>query len=233
MIRIDKFLCMMESCSRSQARELIKKGKVTVNGQIVKQAEVKIHEEKDRVSCQGREISFKPHVYYMLNKPAGVVSATRDKLDRTVLDLLKNAPGKNLFPVGRLDKDTEGLLLVTNDGDLCHNLLSPAKHVPKTYLVKTAYTISSVMKTGLETGVDIGEDKPARPAVVNILEDKAMELTITEGKFHQVKRMLKAVGNEVIYLKRLSMGRLTLDETLLPGEYRQLTDTEIEKLRQG
>lgn len=233
MIRLDKFLCAMEVGSRSQVKEILKKGQVTVNGKICSKADCKIDENKDRVICLGREISFSSHAYYMLNKPAGVVSATRDNRDRTVLDILKDAPGKNLFPVGRLDKDTEGLLLITNDGELSHNLLSPRKHVPKTYLVKAALPLSKRMKEQLEAGVDIGEGRPVRPAKVSLLEERVLKLTITEGKFHQVKRMLKAVGNEVIYLKRLSMGSLSLDEGLKPGEYRKLTPEEIKKLKQG
>ena len=171
------------------------------------------------------------HHYYMLNKPQGVVSATMDNHDKTVLDLLKDAPGKDLFPVGRLDKDTEGLLLITNDGELSHNLLSPKKHVDKTYLVETRELVTSEMVQRLEQGVDIGEEKLTLPAKVKILEDKKIELTITEGKFHQVKRMLKAVENEVVYLKRLTMGSLVLDEKLALGEYRCLTEEEVSKLK--
>ena len=148
------------------------------------------------------------------------------------MDLLKEAPGKDLFPVGRLDKDTEGLLLITNDGELSHNLLSPKKHVDKTYLVETAAIVTEEMVGQLKQGVDIGEDKMTLPAKVKLLEDKKIELTIMEGKFHQVKRMLKAVGNEVVYLKRLSMGSLTLDSDLNLGEYRSLTKEEITQLKE-
>ena len=178
-----------------------------------------------------KEVSYQKFYYYMLNKPAGVVSATTDQHDKTVLDLLKDAYGKDLFPVGRLDKDTEGLLLITNDGELSHNLLSPKKHVDKTYLVKTKEMVTLDMASALEQGVDIGEEKLTLPAKVKILKEKEIELSITEGKFHQVKRMLKAVGNEVIYLKRLSMGSLLLDESLKCGEYRSLTDAEILELK--
>ncbi len=230
MIRLDKFLGMMEIGTRSQIKEMIRKGQVTLNGQICKQADCKIHKDWDQVCLQGKRISYEPLVYYMLNKPAGVVSATKDKRDRTVLDLLKTASGRDLFPVGRLDKDTEGLLLITNDGDLSHRLLSPRKHVPKTYYVRTASPLTEEMKKHLEQGVDIGEDKPTLPAAVSILDKTSLELTITEGKFHQVKRMLKAVGNEVLYLKRLSMGGITLDEGLAPGEYRKLSAEEISTL---
>ena len=231
MIRLDKFLCEMEAGTRSQVKEMIKKGQVTVDGQVIKKADYKLEETSAKVSLQGKELSYQRFYYYMLNKPAGVVSATIDNHDKTVLDLLKDALGKELFPVGRLDKDTEGLLLITNDGELSHNLLSPKKHVAKTYLVKTAQKITEEMAEKLEAGVDIGEEKLTLPAKVNILEEKALELTITEGKFHQVKRMLKAVDNEVVFLKRLSMGSLKLDEKLLPGEYRTLTDKEILNLK--
>lgn len=232
MIRLDKFLCNMEAGTRSQVKDMIKKGQVTVNGTVCKTSDYKIQEDVDKVCLLGKEISYQTFYYYMLNKPQGVVSATIDNLDKTVLDLLKDAPGKDLFPVGRLDKDTEGLLLITNDGALSHRLLSPKKHVPKTYYVETKSPCTESMKTALEEGVDIGEEKLTLPAKVNVLDECHIELTITEGKFHQVKRMLKAVDNEVIYLKRLSMGTLVLDENLKLGEYRPLTKEELQKLNE-
>ena len=231
MIRLDKFLCEMELGTRSQVKDMIKKGQVSVDGEVIKKADCKFEETTAKVCVNGKEISYQKYFYYMLNKPAGVVSATTDNHDKTVLDLLKDAQGKELFPVGRLDKDTVGLLLITNDGELSHNLLSPKKHVDKTYLVRTAEIVTQNMVQALEKGVDIGEEKLTLPAKVKQLEDNIIELTITEGKFHQVKRMLKAVGNEVIYLKRLSMGSLKLDEKLKLGEYRTLTETEIEALK--
>ena len=230
MIRLDKFLCEMEIGTRSQVKDMIKKGQVSVDGEVIKKADFKFDEKTTRVCVNEKEISYQKFFYYMLNKPAGVVSATTDNHDKTVLDLLKEAPGKDLFPVGRLDKDTEGLLLITNDGELSHNLLSPKKHVEKTYLVKTAESVTTDMIQALEKGVDIGEEKITLPAKVKVLEDKEMELTITEGKFHQVKRMLKAVNNEVVYLKRLSMGSLLLDANLELGEYRPLTEMELSEL---
>lgn len=233
MLRLDKFLGTMDLGTRSQVKEMIKRGQVSVNGEVCRQADRKIREDLDKILIQGKEIAYEPFVYYLLNKPTGVVSATRDKLDRTVMDLLKGARGKELFPVGRLDKDTEGLLLITNDGELSHCLLSPKKHIPKTYFVKVQAIITEEMKQQLEQGVDIGEDRPTLPARVKLLDENSLELTITEGKFHQVKRMLKAVGNEVIYLKRLSMGSLKLDESLAPGAYRSLTKEEIGKLKEG
>ena len=232
MIRLDKFLCEMEIGTRSQVKEMIKKGLVTVDGEVIKKADFKFEESKAKVFVKDKEISYQKFYYYMLHKPAGVVSATVDNHDRTVMELLKDAPGKDLFPVGRLDKDTEGLLLITNDGELSHNLLSPKKHVDKTYLVETRENITKKMMQELEEGVDIGEDKPTMPAKVKLVEDKKMELTIREGKFHQVKRMLQAVENEVIYLKRLSMGSLVLDEKLGLGEFRCLTKQEIEDLKE-
>ena len=231
MIRLDKFLCEMEIGTRSQVKDMVKKGMVSVDGEIIKKADYKFDETAAKVCVNGKELSYQKFFYYMLNKPQGVVSATADNHDRTVLDLLKDAPGKDLFPVGRLDKDTEGLLLITNDGELSHNLLSPKKHVDKTYLVETKEPVVEDMILKLEQGVDIGEEKLTLPAKVNKLEDKKIELTITEGKFHQVKRMLKAVDNEVVYLKRLSMGSLKLDAELALGEYRGLTEDEIIALK--
>lgn len=168
--------------------------------------------------------------YFMLNKPAGVISATEDAMQDTVLDFFKEEPYKNLYPVGRLDKDTEGLLLITNDGDLGHRLLSPKKHVPKTYYVGLAHGLSQSDIDALERGIDIGEKKLTLPAKVEIVEENAVYITITEGKFHQVKRMFEAVNNQVVYLKRVSMGSLHLDKSLRPGEYRSLTQEEKEEL---
>lgn len=231
MIRIDKFLCEMNIGSRSEVKNYLKQGLVTVNGNIVKKADIKLEEEKDVVTYKGETVKYSRYVYYMLHKPAGVVSATNDKTCRTVNELLKNTGYTDIFPVGRLDKDTEGLLLMTNDGKLAHNLLSPKKHVAKTYLAVLKEEISKEDILCLESGVDIGEEKPTRQAKVEVMDSKSIRITITEGKFHQVKRMLHAVGNEVVYLKRLSMGSLELDESLAAGEYRELTELEIDVLK--
>ncbi len=233
MIRLDKFLCDMEIGSRSQVKEMIKKGMVSVDETVIKKPEYKFDEIISEVKVKERIISYQKFYYYMLNKPAGVVSATADKQEKTVVDLLKDTPGKDLFPVGRLDKDTVGLLLITNDGELSHGLLSPKKHVNKTYLVETHKKVTLDMIRNLESGVDIGEDKMTLPAKVNQIGDKRIELTIVEGKIHQVKRMLKAVNNEVKYLKRLSMGELKLDEKLQEGQFRALTKEEITALKKG
>ena len=228
MIRLDKFLSQMNIGTRSEVKNAVRKGKVTVNGEICKNADQKIDEYNDIICFQNQKVCYEKFVYYMLNKPAGVVSATSDNRDRTVLDLLKDDDTvSDIFPVGRLDKDTEGLLILTNDGEMAHNLLSPKKHIDKTYRVITKENITKEQWTLLEHGVDIGENIVTMPARVEVIGNKELLLTICEGKFHQVKRMLKAVGNEVAYLERKKMGNLYLDESLLRGEYRRLTAEEI------
>ena len=172
----------------------------------------------------------------MLHKPSGVVSATEDRRERTVLDLLKKEEQKGLFPVGRLDKDTEGLLLLTNDGELAHRLLAPGKHVDKVYYARVEGQVTEEHMAALRKGLEIGEKRPTLPAELVILKSgdvSEIRVTIREGKYHQVKRMFEAVGCRVIYLKRLRMGSLMLDEKLLPGEYRYLTREETENLRRA
>lgn len=233
-MRLDKYLADMGVGTRSEVKIYIKKKRVCVNGEICSKPETKIT-EKDRVTLDQKEITYVHYEYYMLNKPAGVVSATRDTLCETVIDLIDDRRRDDLFPVGRLDKDTEGLLLITNDGDLAHRLLSPKKHVDKVYYAKVQGKVTVEDKEAFLTGVDIGEENVTMPADLNILvsdEVSEIELTIREGKFHQVKRMFEAVGKEVIYLKRLSMGALHLDEALSLGDYRTLTDEEINVLKQ-
>jgi 16S rRNA pseudouridine516 synthase len=167
----------------------------------------------------------------MLYKPAGCVSATKDRLSDTVLDILKEENTDGLFPVGRLDKDTEGLLLITNDGKLAHELLSPAKHVDKKYFVTLDKAIDDESISKIEDGIDIDDDKPCLPCEIEKIEENKVFITIREGRFHQVKRMFAAVGFTVTYLKRISMGNVTLDESLNPGEYRRLTDEEVQNLK--
>ena len=231
-MRLDKYLTQAGIGTRSQVKEYIRKGLITVDGVTEKKPERKIEENLQQICYQGKQISFEKFVYYMLNKPAGCVSATTDKRDKTVIELLAAENRDDLFPVGRLDKDTEGLLLITNDGELAHRLLSPRKHVPKKYLVILAGDVSEEQRTLLETGVDIGEEKLTLPAVFEwkSREEKEAYLTITEGKFHQVKRMFEAVDNKVLFLKRVRMGSLVLDESLLPGEYRPLRSEELKEL---
>ncbi|MEI3176246.1 MULTISPECIES: pseudouridine synthase [unclassified Candidatus Paralachnospira] len=233
-VRLDKFLADAGAGTRSQVKGFLKKGLVTVNGEPARKPEQKISPETDLIVFQGTVLSYTEFYYYMLNKPSGYVSATDDNTAPTVLSLLKGAPGKDLFPVGRLDKDTEGLLLITNDGALAHRLLSPRHHVDKTYFVRADGAVTEDDCSRLEAGVDIGEDRltlPARAALLSSGPVSEVELTIHEGKFHQVKRMFQAVGKPVLYLRRLSMGSLTLDETLPPGQYRPLREEEIAALR--
>lgn len=233
-VRLDKFLANAGAGTRSQVKGFLKKGLVTVNGEPARKPEQKISPETDLIVFQGTVLSYTEFYYYMLNKPSGYVSATDDNTAPTVLSLLKGAPGKDLFPVGRLDKDTEGLLLITNDGALAHRLLSPRHHVDKTYFVRADGAVTEDDCSRLEAGVDIGEDRltlPARAALLSSGPVSEVELTIHEGKFHQVKRMFQAVGKPVLYLRRLSMGSLTLDETLPPGQYRPLREEEIAALR--
>mgnify|MGYP000234699205 FL=1 len=238
-MRIDKFLANQDIGSRSQVKQYIKKGMISVNGIVCKSPEQKIDENADQISYNGKVIGYQKHHYYMLNKPSGCVSATNDNLHITVLDLLKaSVPVKNLFPVGRLDIDTEGLLLITDDGELSHNLLSPSKHVAKTYFARIDGLATEEHIKAFKEGLDIGDDKPTKPGTLVIkntdlgTQTSEILLTITEGRYHQVKRSFEALGMKVTYLKRLSMGSLTLDEALAPGEFRELTETELQALIQ-
>ena len=234
MMRLDKYLCETGFGTRSQVKDLLKKGQVMVNGEVVKKPELKINETTDQILCQGKKASYQKNIYLMLHKPAGVVSATEDNREKTVLDLVRPEDRKNgLFPVGRLDKDTEGLLLLTDDGELVHRLLSPKKHVDKTYYAKIDGQVTEEHVKQFREGLDIGDEKKTLPAVLTILLSGPVsetEVTIHEGRFHQIKRMFEAVGCKVTYLKRLSMGSLVLDETLPPEEYRPLTEAELEGL---
>ena len=233
MIRLDKYLADMSIGSRTEVKKLIRQGKVAVDGLIVKNPDVKIDIDTQSVTCNGIAVTYETYEYYMLNKPAGVISATSDSKEKTVLDLIDSKRRKDLFPVGRLDKDTEGLLLITNDGELAHRLLSPKKHVDKLYYARVEGIVDTEDIDAFAKGLDIGEEEYTKPAKLIVLKSDVIseiELTIQEGKFHQVKRMFEAVGKNVIYLKRLEMGTLKLDEDLGLGEYRLLTQKEIEKL---
>lgn len=227
--------------SRSQVKELIKKGLVLADGEPVKRPEMQVDERKVRITCKGQEYGYCPYVYYMMNKPPGVITATSDEKERTVLDLLREhllkeredltgIPINDIFPAGRLDKDTVGLLLLTNDGALAHRLLSPKRHVPKKYFVRTNGPITRETANFLEKGVDMGDGEMSLPARCELTGSHECHLTITEGKFHQVKRMFQAAGLTVIYLKRLSMGSLTLDGELKEGQVRELTQKEVTDL---
>lgn len=231
LMRLDKYLCEMGEGSRSQIKEAAKKGRIWVNGIPEKRTDHKIDPDSDQIMLDGRVISYAEYEYYMLNKPKGVVSATEDRLHKTVVSLITDRLRSDLFPVGRLDIDTEGLLLITNDGELAHKLLSPHNHVDKTYYAKVEGSLPDHAVDLFAEGIILDDGVKTRPAVLNITykTEAAAEilLTIQEGKFHQVKRMLEAVGCKVVYLKRMSMGRLKLDEALKPGEYRPLTQEEL------
>lgn len=233
-LRIDKYLADMGVGTRNEIKRYIRKGRVKVNREPCYKPEQKVLPGMDTVTFDDAPIGYVKYRYYMLHKPAGVVSATEDNLSTTVLELIKDRKYRDLFPVGRLDKDTEGLLLITNDGELAHRLLSPKKHVDKVYYARIEGRVTKEDVAAFEKGVDIGEAVFTLPARLKILvsdEISEIELTIKEGKFHQVKRMFEAVGKKVLYLKRLSMGSLVLDPSLKPGEYRELTKEELEALK--
>lgn len=229
-MRLDKYLTTLGVGSRSQVKELIKKGKIKVNNQKVNKPEMHIKEDEDIVNMEGLDLDYHKFYYYMLNKPAGVLTAVSDFQCQTVLDIMDVTPKRGLFPVGRLDKDTEGLLLITNDGELSHILLSPAKHVDKKYYVEVDGTLNQVLIDSFQTGFDIGEKHNTKPAVLEIIDENKAYVTITEGKYHQVKRMFKHFGLNVTYLKRISMGTLVLDKSLEAGEYRALRQKEVDQL---
>lgn len=229
-MRLDKYLTSLGIGSRSQVKELVKKGKVKINDKIVNRPEIHIEETKDHVSLNGLDLNYHKFYYYMMNKPAGVLTAVSDFQYRTVLDLMDVMPKKGLFPVGRLDKDTEGLLLITNDGELSHMLLSPGRHVAKKYYVELDGTLKQEYLTYFKEGFDIGLKADTKPAILEILSENQAYVTITEGKYHQVKRMFQHFGLKVTYLKRVRMGPLQLDENLKPGEYRALRPEEVSSL---
>ena len=233
-LRLDKYLADMGLGSRTEVKELVRNGQIYVNGWRVRKADIKVDTETDVVERNHEPIIYAPFEYWMLNKPAGVVSATRDDGSETVVELVEGRARKDLFPVGRLDKDTVGLLLITNDGQLAHRLLAPGKHVDKVYFARLDHDASAEDVRAFANGLDIGDDKLTLPAQLEIsCEEHANEVLVTlhEGRYHQVKRMLAAVGKPVVYLKRLQMGSLVLDPRLALGEYRELTGQELEALR--
>lgn len=235
-MRLDKFLADMGAGTRSQIKEAVRRGRVTVNGFPVRKADVKVS-DTDVILFDGKQVTYTTLEYYMLYKPAGVLSASRDKKAPTVLDLITDKKRKDLFPVGRLDKDTEGLLLISNDGELAHRLLSPKHHVPKVYFARVDGMLTKEMIKLFAEGITIDEEFQALPAEMRILQagesESEAELTVYEGKFHQVKRMFEAVGLTVTYLKRLSMGSLVLDEALGRGGFRPLREEELESLKRA
>ena len=233
-MRLDKFLANAGVGTRSEVKQYIKKGLVLVNSIPAKKGDMSISEDSDEILFKNQPVHLQKWFYYLMNKPQGVISATEDNFQKTVLDLLGKDKRNDLFPVGRLDKDTEGLLLLTNDGTLAHELLSPKKHVSKTYFARIEGIVTETDVDIFKQGVKIDEEFTALPANLKILSSgpvSEIEVEIFEGKFHQVKRMFQAVEKKVIFLKRLSMGPLALDPSLLPGQYRPLTDEEISALQ--
>jgi 16S rRNA pseudouridine516 synthase len=239
-IRIDKLLAHMGLGTRSEIKKAVKFGKVTLAGKVIKDSGIIVDQDTSEVAFEGVPVIYRDIVYFMLNKPQGVISATEDGRERTVIDLLE--PQDRLrepFPVGRLDKDTVGLLLLTNDGQLAHELLSPRKHVAKTYEAIVHGNVGETDKEQFSIGVTLDDGYVTLPAVLEMIGQEEREegtfssisLTIMEGKFHQVKRMFEAVGKTVVFLKRVSMGPLALDESLPEGSYRELTFEEVELLR--
>ncbi len=220
--------------SRKDVKKLLKDGAVKINDKLVKDAKEHVNPEEDTVTLFGEVVEYKEFIYLMMNKPPGVISATEDRYERTVVDLLEMEDAIfSPFPVGRLDKDTEGLLLLTNDGQLSHRLLSPKKHVPKTYFAVIDQEVTEEDVLAFKKGVTLDDGYVTKSGELAILKSglrSDIELTITEGKFHQVKRMFEAIGKKVLYLKRISMGPLELDETLELGEYRELTEVELKRL---
>lgn len=236
-MRLDKFLADVGLGSRKEVKALIKKGHIKVNDQTIKSDKFQVDEWADQVTYEGEQFIYQKDFYYILNKPAGVISATQDNYDQTVLDLFDDTSYReDLFPVGRLDKDTEGLLVVTNDGGLAHRLLSPKKHVEKEYFAEVNGIMTEADVQTFSQGLTIDGGEETRPAQLSIVsvnsedETSVIHLILHEGKFHQVKRMVKAVGKEVTYLKRIRMGNFLLPEDLALGEYRPMTAEEVKQL---
>ena len=231
-MRLDKYLVAAGCCSRTEAKKIVRAGGVSVNGRVPKSSDEKIDPTRDEVIFCGKKVVYREFTYIMLNKPEGYVSATEDNREKTVLDLLPDEVNKSgLFPCGRLDKNTLGLMLITDDGDLAHQLLSPKKHVSKVYGFECREPLSDDDAKRLCAGVDIGEDHITKPAKIALDDGRTSgRITIDEGKYHQIKRMFEAVDNKITYLERLEFGALKLDGSLERGQWRYLTDAEIASL---
>ena len=233
-MRLDKFISSTTILSRAEAKKIIKKG-ILINDILIKSPDYKVDEINDRVILEGKRLVYQKYVYIMMNKPKDTVSATEDEIEKTVVDILKKEDRiYKVFPVGRLDKDTEGLMLLTNDGELAHRLISPKKDVVKKYYVEVSGELKEEHLSIVEAGVILEDGYKCKPARLEILESSEVKskanIYISEGKFHQVKRMMKSLETTVTYLKRISIGELILDENLELGEYRHLTNEELDKL---
>lgn len=230
-MRLDKFLSEAAVCSRSEASKAAKAGKIAVDGVTVKRVDIHIDPEKNSVTFSGEPVFYRKFTYIMLNKPEGYISATDDPREKTVLELLDDRSRKlGLFPAGRLDKNTTGLLILTNDGGLCHRILSPKNHVAKTYFFRSERDITEEDRLRLERGINL-DGELTKPAKVVLSDSRSGEITITEGKFHQIKRMLEAVCNKITYLERIEFAGIPLDRTLSRGKWRELTKDEEEVLK--
>lgn len=230
-LRLDRYVSSCTELTRKEAKKAIRSGRVTLFGKKLTSEEEKI-EESAPICLDGRKLTSEQYVYYMLNKPAGVLSATKDADAPTVLDLVETG-GRDLFPVGRLDKDTEGLLILTDDGMLAHRLLSPRYHVKKVYELQYEGELLPEAEECFLSGMDIGEKNRTKPALLSKIGEKKAKVTLSEGKYHQVKRMIAKVGGRVVYLKRTAMADITLDDSLKTGEYRRLTPEEIQRLKRA
>lgn len=229
-MRLDKFLSNMGKATRSEASKLARGGKISVNGSVIKKCDIHIDPEKDIIALCGVPVTYKKYTYIMLNKPEGYVSATDDNREKTVLDLLPEEERRlGLFPCGRLDKNTLGLVILTNDGEGAHRLLSPKHHVSKVYYFECKLPLNKENTKLLESGIDIG-GYCTKPCKINMINETRGHITLTEGKYHQIKRMLEAVNNKIIYLERISFGGISLDQSLERGMWRHLTDNEINSL---
>lgn len=231
-MRLDKFLGITGCCSRTEAKKIIRAGGVLVGGVPAKRAEDRVDPDLDRVIFCGREVTYRRYTYILLNKPAGVVSATEDGREKTVIDLLPDDVRKSgLFPCGRLDKNTLGLMLITDNGELAHRLLAPKSHVEKQYYFRSKFPISSADAARFEAGLVLEDGYETKPAKIELQgEGDCGVITLTEGKYHQIKRMLEALDNKITYLERIRFGHLTLDAGMERGAWRYLTDEEIEEL---
>ncbi|MDU5596267.1 MAG: pseudouridine synthase [Lachnospiraceae bacterium] len=230
VVRVDKIMSELGFGSRSEIKKYAKAGKIRINDKVIKKADEKVDSERDKLYFEGRQVVVEEFETYVLYKPAGYVCATKDNVHKTVMELI-DSDRKNIVPVGRLDLDTEGLLILTNDGALNHRLVSPASHVDKVYYAKFDGTLADDAIECTAKGLDIGEGEVSKPAKLEILSSDEVKLTIHEGKFHQVKRMIKALGGEVTYLKRIAFGGLNLDDlNLKKGESRKISKEEVEKL---
>lgn len=237
MERLDKILASQGTLSRRDVKEIIKKGRVTLNGTVVRDSAVKVDLNIDTVAIDGEQITLKKHIYIMMNKPQGVISASDSENDETVVDLVPDELfRKGLFPAGRLDKDTTGFVLITDDGEFAHKILSPKNHIFKTYLAKLEHKLTASDIEKLEKGITLSDGTTLKEAKVEIVENTEaplIKIMICEGKYHQVKRMFAATGNKVIELHRSKMGELHLDPQLKPGECREITPEELLKVQKS